>query len=54
VINQKTGRQYKDHEFSHAAAEVRDAAGLLAISGLQISGGFALTSWRSWGHRTIS
>jgi hypothetical protein len=28
VINEKTGRQYKDHEFSHAAAQVRESAGL--------------------------
>jgi integrase-like protein len=28
VVDEKTGRQYKDHEFSHAAAEVREAAEL--------------------------
>ena len=28
VVDEKTGRQYKDHEFSHAAADVREAAEL--------------------------
>jgi hypothetical protein len=28
VVDEKTGRQYKDHEFSHAAAAVREAAEL--------------------------